>query len=74
MVMRSFAHHPNQSGNPLTVYHPPADEINTTRWRINGYLATIVIWTAEEWERLAERPPDAQYVSCGIWCALRMDG
>jgi hypothetical protein len=42
-------------------------------WRINGFPATITIWTAAAWDLLSERPPDAQYVPCGIWCSLRMD-
>lgn len=43
-----------------------------TRWRINGYPALILIWTADQWERLEDRPSDAQYYPCGVWCALRM--
>jgi hypothetical protein len=46
---------------------------NTARWRINGHGATIIVWTADEWERLKEHPPDAQFIPCGIWCALRVD-
>jgi hypothetical protein len=57
----------------LGLYAPPTSETNTARWRINGYPARIVIWTAEEWEKLSERPADAQYYSCGVWCALRVD-
>jgi hypothetical protein len=48
-------------------------EANNARWRINGYRATIIIWSAEEWEKLTERPNDAQYYPCGVWCALRLD-
>ena len=58
---------------PLSLYEPPVAAANTTRWRINGHRATVVIWTPEEWERLAERPTDAQYTPCGVWCALRVD-
>lgn len=58
---------------PLTLFSAPTQERNVARWRINGYRATIVIWTAEEWERLAERPDDAQYYDCGVWCALRLE-
>ena len=57
---------------PLGLFRPPASETNAARWRINGYCATIVIWTSEEWERLPERPADAQYYPCGVWCALRL--
>lgn len=45
----------------------------TARWRINGYAATIFIWTREAWERLEHRPIDAQPYPCGVWCALRLD-
>jgi hypothetical protein len=58
---------------PLGLYSPPAAESNAARWRINGYRATIVIWTAEEWNDLTERPTDAQSFPSGIWCALRID-
>lgn len=43
------------------------------RWRINGFGATLLVWTQEQWDRLEVRPVDAQYISCGVWCALRMD-
>ena len=55
------------------LFQPPVADRNVARWRINGYGATIVIWTAEEWAALAVRPDDAQYYPSGIWCALRMD-
>ena len=57
----------------LSLYHSPVSGVNTNRWRINGHSATITLWTVEEWEHLKERPTDAQYYPCGIWCALRMD-
>ena len=57
----------------LGLFSPPASETNSARWRINGYPARIVIWTAREWEDLPERPTDAQYFDCGVWCALRLD-
>ncbi len=68
--------------NPLTnpdltprpaLFEPPTAERNTARWRINGYAATIVIWTSEEWAALLVRPADAQFYPSGVWCALRMD-
>jgi hypothetical protein len=56
------------------ILHRPGELlINSAQWRINGFPATIIIWTEEEWERLVERPPDAQYFPCGVWCALRME-
>ena len=54
--------------------HLPTEEIAcSARWLINGFPATILVWTAEEWARLAVRPNDAQQVPNGTWCALRMD-
>ena len=72
---RNF-HHPSPlglPGAPVSTYRPGHDERNIAHWRINGHPATIVIWTTDEWDRLPERPLDAQYYPCGIWCALRMD-
>ena len=54
-------------------YLPPIAERNAAHWRINGYPATIFIWTAVEWELLDDQPADAQYYPCGVWCALRID-
>lgn len=59
--------------NRLGLYTPPPSDTHAARWLINGYCARIVIWTAEEWEQLVERPTDAQHYSCGVWCALRLD-
>jgi hypothetical protein len=56
----------------LTLYSPPAPETHVAHWRINGYRAMILIWTAEEWALLPVRPDDAQYYPCGVWCALRV--
>ena len=54
--------------------HLPTGEIaNSARWLINGFPATILVWTAEEWSRLTDRPHDAQQVPNGSWCALRID-
>jgi hypothetical protein len=58
---------------PLGLYNPPAEDLNTARWLINGYPARVVVWTSEEWARLPERPTDAQFYPCGVWCALRVD-
>ena len=56
----------------LGLFRPDGDA-NVSRWRINGYPARIIIWTAEEFESLIDRPADALYYPCGIWCALRVD-
>ena len=42
-------------------------------WRINGFRARLMVWTAEEWEKLEPRPADAQYHPSGVWCALRWE-
>jgi hypothetical protein len=55
------------------LYRPPAPDRNRGSWRINGFAASIFVWTQDEWDRLSDRPADAQYYSCGIWCALRLD-
>ncbi len=57
----------------LRLHKPPSDIAGSTHWLINGFPATIMIWTAEEWSRLTERPHDAQESPNGIWCALRME-
>jgi hypothetical protein len=57
----------------LRLHAPAADIAGAARWLINGYPATILIWTAEEWSRLPEQPGDAQACANGTWCALRFD-
>ncbi len=57
----------------IGLYRPDVAELNVSRWRINGHSARIIIWTAEEFERLIDRPADAMYYACGVWCALRVD-
>jgi hypothetical protein len=42
-------------------------------WRINGYRASLLMWSRDEWAKLEARPSDAQYHPSGIWCALRID-
>jgi hypothetical protein len=57
----------------LGLYTPPVSEAQVARWKIDGYPAVILIWTSEEWEKLSQRPSDAQFYPCGVWCALRME-
>lgn len=45
----------------------------SARWLINGFPAAVLIWTAEEWARLTDRPGDAQPYPNGIWCVIRME-
>jgi hypothetical protein len=54
--------------------HRPAEAgVSWAHWRINGFPATLYIWTDEAYRNLPERPADAQFHPCGLWCALRMD-
>ena len=54
--------------------HLPAEEVaSSTRWLINGFPATILFWTADEWSRLTDRPEHAQQSPNGIWCVLKID-
>lgn len=76
LIRKRNSHHPSLPGHrgaPVSTYQPGEDERNVAHWRINGYPATIVIWTTAEWNDLRERPLDAQYYPCGVWCALRMN-
>ena len=57
----------------LRLHAPAEDLVNSARWFINGFPATILVWTADEWSKLAHRPLDAQQVPNGTWCALRID-
>jgi hypothetical protein len=44
-----------------------------TQWKINGFPASVLVWSAEEWSRLANRPEDAQRSKDGSYHSLRMD-
>jgi hypothetical protein len=57
----------------LRLHKPHEDTARSPCWRINGFPARVLIWTAEEWSRLTERPNDAQEYPNGIWCALRIE-
>ena len=69
-VLRSVA--PSPTRPRLNLFGIGPEGRNSTRWLINGHRATLFVWTSEEWERLPDRPPDAQFAPSGIWCALRM--
>ena len=58
---------------PLKLHVPSSVVASATRWLINGFPATVIVWTAEEWNHLTVRPEDAQEGPNGIWCALRME-
>lgn len=55
--------------------HEPADEVGDRGlgWLINGYPAAVLVWTAEQWARLVDRPDDARWHPSGVWVALRME-
>ncbi len=57
----------------LRLYVESGPESQVAFWRINGYRAKLLIWTADEWEKLKQRPSDAQYHPKGVWCSLRVD-
>lgn len=57
----------------LRLYVHTLEESGAVFWRINGFRAKLLVWTADEWEKLEARPPDAQLHPSGVWCALRMD-
>ena len=57
----------------LRLWDESEHEAPALLWRINGYRASLVVWSADEWARLAVRPPDARYHPGGFWCALRLD-
>jgi hypothetical protein len=57
----------------LRIFVDRGSDSRAAFWRINGYRASLLIWTVDEWERMDVRPADAQYHPSGVWCALRMD-
>lgn len=59
------------AGLRLRMHSRPQSE--AVLWRINGFRARLLVWTADEWERLDARPPDAQFHPSGVWCALRLE-
>ncbi len=61
---RTPSHRPSVAGEAVAA---------VGHWRINGHPARVLVWTAEQWDRLERRPIDAQYLACGVWCALRVD-
>ncbi len=76
LIWKRAMYRPSLPGYPraqLSTYSPGDHERNVAHWRINGHPATVVIWTTAEWDTLRDRPLDAQYYPCGVWCALRMD-
>ena len=57
----------------LKIHEPRQEPPVSVYWLINGFPARIIVWTAEEWAMLIDRPQDAQPLPNGIWCALRID-
>jgi hypothetical protein len=54
---------------PRPAPHPRAP----MRWRANGFPASILVWTDEEYSRLDPSPADAQRHPLGVWVAPRFD-
>jgi hypothetical protein len=73
MQMPSRARSFPNSRPALRLYVETAPDSHVAWWRINGYRAKLLVWTADEWENLKERPSDAQYHPKGIWCSLRVE-
>jgi hypothetical protein len=57
----------------LRLWREPGPDRSAVFWRINGYRASLLVWTQDEWARLDARPLDAQYHPSGVWCALRIE-
>jgi hypothetical protein len=58
---------------PLRIHTPPEENADRqTTWKINGWPVNVVIWTADEWARLHEKPPAQYYPDLGLWCALKV--
>jgi hypothetical protein len=67
------AFRPKSQSSPIRLFNPQSPTQKSAKWRINGHSASLVIWSVEEWERLSDRPLDAQYHPLGFWCALRLE-
>jgi hypothetical protein len=57
----------------LRLYIHSRPDTESIFWRINGFRARLLVWTAEEWNKLDARPADAQFHPSGVWCALRLE-
>jgi hypothetical protein len=74
MESPSQATWPTQSQPRLGLFEPTrTPDPEGVRWLINGFPASLLVWTQEQWASLNERPSDAQYHPNGVWCALRME-
>jgi hypothetical protein len=60
-------------GTALRLWREPGPDGSTVYWRINGYRASLLVWTQEEWATMDARPSDARYHPSGVWCALRIE-
>ena len=71
-AMRLIVHRPEAEPRRRSPAEAPGMEV--AYWRVNGHRAAMLVWTDDEFDRLApyERPADAQHFSCGIWAVLRM--
>ena len=73
MSMAQTISEPGRTRRRRHVRPGSAGESLAVMWRINGYRASLLVWTPDEWAKMDVRPSDAQYHPSGIWCALRME-
>jgi hypothetical protein len=64
---------PVPRGTELRIWREPGPDSPAVFWRINGYRASLQVWTRDEWAKMDAPPCDAQYHPSGVWCALRID-
>jgi hypothetical protein len=46
---------------------------NKARWSVNGFPATVEVWSPRAWLRLEHKPGDAQVLADGSRVVLRFD-
>lgn len=63
--LRIFSADPTRDG-------PETSSSGVHVFHVNGWPATLEIWTAEQWGRLEERPAEALEFDGGQWAAFRM--
>ena len=73
MMQSTQSYMPSARPAALRLYRPLSPATTSVHWLINGYPASLLVWTVKEWEDLEERPSDAQYHPLGFWCALRLE-
>jgi hypothetical protein len=64
---------PSRPSPRLAIHHPDRAPAAPLRCRINGWPASVHLWTDAEFARLDPPPCDAQPSCIGVWVAIRMD-